>query len=763
MDQPQNEIAELKKRLRQLEAENHDLRRINLLYNTIFEDVSVGIGVATVEGRLFSGNKRICKIWGYGESEFFQKKLEDIIHPEELEGVEFMLERMIAGEINAYTREGRYIHKNGATMWLNASVAAVRDSDGRATHIVAVFVDISDRKAMEEANKLDKERLRIITRNSPDYILMLDTKGVIRYVSRTVEELTPDMVLGRQLLDLIPQEYREEVGRCLDLAVNNLESGDFAIAFPVASGKVYHFGVRLAPVEANGKAVSLVLNATDITQARKAELKFQKSEERFRLISENIQDMICLHDIETRFTYISPSVTKSLGYRPKDLLGKPTSLLIHPDDMSSYMVDFIERVTNGATDTCINCRIKHRDGHYIWVETLSIPFFDEDNRVYQVLTSSRDITKRKLAEEAFLQLAYGVSHNFNNILMAVMSNAQAAQELCERMHDQAPPDAMEFLNNVIRAAGSGRDLVKRLSRHATGINHDIGAREVLEVGSLLKEAASLARGTWKQFEQGTHCLEISAEENLTVLGIRGELSEVLLNLVKNAVEASPDSGLISLVACADGNEVKIMVEDRGLGLDPMLRDQIFNPFISSKGRQGMGLGLTMSRAVVESFGGTISAADRPGGGARFVVALPAHTGGERSIRAGAEAPKPGGEKVLLVEDEALVATGIRAILERAGYEVIMAADVNQALESLAAEDPRVVLCDLGLPGGSGWDVMASAIEKKDPPGVIILTGWAGTAIADIPPGMPRPHAILSKPLNRKELVREVERAIKKES
>ena len=759
MDLAQKELAELKERLARLEAENRDLKKSNLIYSAIFEDVSVGIGVVTQNGRLSTGNQRMCGIWGYTEDEFLQLTLKDVIHPEDLEGVHVMLGRMARGEINSYTREGRYIHKDGRMMWLNASVAAVRSPKGEVTHYVAVFVDISDRKAMEEANKLDKERLRTIISNSPDYILMLDTEGVVRYVSRTLDDLTPEMVLDRPLLDLVPQQLKEDVSRCIQQAVEELKPGGFDLFYPAPGGRVYDLAARIAPVEADGRAVSLVLNATDVSEARKAETKLRESEERFRLISENIQDMLCLHNTNTEFLYISPSVTKNLGYSPEDLLGRPTSDVIHPDDMDNHLADLIERVNEGEKDTCFNFRIRHKDGHYIWVETLSIPFFNENNKVYQVLTSSRDITKRKQAEEALLQLAYGVSHNFNNILMAVISNAQAAQSLCEKEYATAPPQALEFLDNVIRAASSGRDLVKRLSRHATGLQDDPSSWEVMGVESLLKEAASLARGTWKQFELGTHHITIAAEPGLTVYGIKGELSEVLLNLLKNAVEASPDKGPISLSARRSWHSVEIAVRDRGTGLDPGIKSQIFNPFISSKGRKGMGLGLTMSRAVVESHGGTIKAADRPGGGAEFIIRLPAYSGKESSPLPHAHGSQPSGEKVLLVEDESLVAAGLQAILERAGFAVFLAGTVQEALESLEADSPRVVLCDLGLPDGSGWDVMASAMERDDPPGVIILTGWARTDAAVIPSDLPKPQAILSKPLNRHELIREVSRAL----
>ena len=765
MDQPQNEIADLRKRLALLEAENRELKLSNRIYDAIFEDVSVGIGVVTVDGRIFTGNQRICEIWGYSESEFLQKKLEDVIHPDELAGVRRLLERMAKGEMDTYAREGRYIRKNGDVMWLNASLAAVRGQKGELTHIVAVFVDISERKDMEEAIKLEKERLRTIISNSPDHIMMLDTRGVISYLSRPFGEFTPETMPGRSLVEISPPESRDKVRRCLDDAVNHLKPGRFTLSVSLPRGGRYHFEIRMAPVEADGKAVSLVVSASDITKATEAVAKLEKSEERFRLISENIQDMVCLHDTETRVLYASPATAKKMGYDQKELIGRPATDLIHPEDLSSQARDVVTRVMSGEADTFLHCRLKHKDGHYIWVETLSLPLFDQNSEVYQVLTSSRDITRRKTAEEALLQMAYGVSHNFNNILMAVLSNTQAAQSLCKNSRAEALPEAARaagLLENVIRAADSGRNLVKRLYSHAAGLKHDTSSREVLDVASLLREAASLVRGTWKQFEQGTHRLSLSAEPGLKVLGTRGELSEVLLNLVKNAVEASPVSGAINLIARQDGDKVEVAVEDRGVGLDSCLKDQIFNPFISSKGGRGLGLGLTMSRLVVESFGGTISAHDRAGGGARFVIRLPAQQGAGQSPPPNSEHAKAGGEKVLLVEDESLVAAGIRAILERSGFEVLLASDVDQALAQLKNENPRAVLCDLGLPGGSGWDVMAKAVQKDDPPGVIILTGWAGASVAAVPENLPKPQAILSKPLNRWDLIREVGRAVRKQ-
>lgn len=434
--------------------------------------------------------------------------------------------------------------------------------------------------------------------------------------------------------------------------------------------------------------------------------------------------------------YRTPDPDK-LYLPPEVFLGRKVEQVIPPPGCDTILEAIQEATEAGQHRGAIYCL--ELDGEEVWFE-LSIarkpPWEGKDKRL---IVLARDITKRKKAEQALLQMALGVSHNFNNALMAILGNAQAAQNALEKPE----PDrelALELLENVVHSAEGGRDVVQRILRYASGRRGAISKTEPLDLARLLEEVKEIALHTWPRFRQGELTLELETGPGLVVRGIRGELREVLLNLIKNAVEAIPGRGRIRIQGRRQGDEVVIRVQDDGQGLEPITRRRIFRPFYTTKGGTDMGLGLTISRTIVRDHQGELELEERPGPGACFRIRLP-HCPLTPAREQRPRRPAPP-QRVLLVEDESLVALGLESILCQAGHQVRVAGSLADALEALEEFDPSLVICDLGLPDGSGWEVMARLQQSKglNAPPVMVLTGWSSVQGSSPPPGLPQPAA-----------------------
>ena len=208
------------------------------------------------------------------------------------------------------------------------------------------------------------------------------------------------------------------------------------------------------------------------------------------------------------------------------------------------------------------------------------------------------------------------------------------------------------------------------------------------------------------------------------------------------------------------DQAVITITDTGQGMDPETARRAFEPFFSTKGLSNRGLGLSSSRGIARSYGGELEAASQPGRGTTFTLSLPLSSS-EPTQPVEMEAPAKA-VKVLLVEDDALVAMGMTAVLEQAGHEVRTANKVGAAIKVLSDFRPDVVLCDLGLPDEAGWEVarhLAEGLGGPPPPPFVLLTGWSQhKKLFEPPEGVPPAWGVLHKPVDSARLLKIVSQA-----
>jgi signal transduction histidine kinase/CheY-like chemotaxis protein len=363
---------------------------------------------------------------------------------------------------------------------------------------------------------------------------------------------------------------------------------------------------------------------------------------------------------------------------------------------------------------------------------------------YQQLQQAQDQLVRTEQLRVLGELASGVAHDFNNMLAGILGHTQLL------LLDATDSELRAGLTVIERATLDGAAAVRRLQEFAH-IRESV--REPVDMHRVVEESLAVTRPRWRDTlqEQGVGIEVVREAQPLPLLtGDSAALRDLVTNLILNALDAMPQGGTLRLVtrptsglddATADneafsalpapaysGPAVLLEVGDSGVGIEPALLRRIFDPFFTTKGRRGTGLGLAIAQGIVQRHGGSISVRSRPGSGSTFVVHLPA-TEDLSDDLADTMPPSVQLERtaVLVVEDDTAVRNALVQLLGRWGCLVTAVTSGHDAVTLL--DEPggparfQLLCTDLGLPGMSGWELLASVRARAPALPTILITGW----------------------------------------
>ncbi|HEX8179253.1 MAG TPA: ATP-binding protein [Pyrinomonadaceae bacterium] len=323
------------------------------------------------------------------------------------------------------------------------------------------------------------------------------------------------------------------------------------------------------------------------------------------------------------------------------------------------------------------------------------------------------------------ELASGVAHDFNNTLAGILGRAQLL------LTTKDPEKIEAGLKIIIKTAKDGAKTIKRIQDFARQRRaHDF---QPVSVDQLLLDVSEITRPRWKDAAEANNVhisLELQIRSNRLVLGDESELREVLVNMVFNAVDAMPQGGTLTLATREVDGQVEISVSDNGTGMTEEVRSRIFNPFFTTKGKTGMGLGLAVSYGIIRRHEGTVEVESQVGRGTTFRIQLPVARAGSKVRPATAELTVPTGTlkrtaraRFLVVDDEEHVRELLRDILAKDGHEVFVAQTGHEALTRCSETEFAGVFTDLGLPGMSGWELARALRERHPRLPLAVVTGW----------------------------------------
>jgi signal transduction histidine kinase len=359
---------------------------------------------------------------------------------------------------------------------------------------------------------------------------------------------------------------------------------------------------------------------------------------------------------------------------------------------------------------------------------------------------------------AFGEMAGGVVHDFNNALMSIIGYSDILLEDSSLREDQELLG--QYLKTINTAGRDASHVVSRL-RDFYRPREDSDIFAAVRMNDLLEQVVLLTRPKWhdKALESGRAIrIELELQRVPAVFGNGSELREVLTNLIFNAVDAIPDGGVITLRTETVGESVKIEVADTGVGMSEEVRQRCLEPFFSTKGEQGTGLGLPMVFGIIRRHDGTLDIDTAPGCGTTFRIVLPCHH------------PSPVEDtevrlmftrtlRVLVVDDETDPRNVVTQYLQSDGHRVSTATNGSDALRSYMAEDFDLVITDRGMPGMCGLE-LATALRRVHPQKpVFLLTGFPIDS-EDTPASI---DVVLRKPLVREELRSAIQRSQQRSS
>ncbi len=374
-----------------------------------------------------------------------------------------------------------------------------------------------------------------------------------------------------------------------------------------------------------------------------------------------------------------------------------------------------------------------------------------------VVCITRDITDERRMQTylgqhermvALGEMASGIAHNFNNILTSILGTVDDIKR--NPIHEKMQP-AMRVIE---RAATDGADLVRRIQA-STRVREEPGQR--VDLAAVVQDAAHVTRPRWKsQAERSGRSIEVACRvsDGLSVRGHPAELRQVFINMILNAIDALPQGGRIEVSALKRGELAEVRVMDNGVGMSPEVLGRLFQPFFTTKGKMGSGLGLSTAYNIVNQHGGSIGVDSAPGVGTTFTVTIPlAEEEKTEDLVAIAEA-KVDLEvptKVLIVDDDQLVLEVLASLVAIGGHRVVTANRGREAVRMLGEETFDVVITDLGMPEMSGWEVAREVRERSPETGVVLLTGW-GASIDEDEAKTGLVDLILAKPVRVNDLL-----------
>jgi len=474
--------------------------------------------------------------------------------------------------------------------------------------------------------------------------------------------------------------------------------------------------------------------ARDVTDREEAFLQVRRSEDYFRSIIENASDVIVVIGRDGHIRYGSPSVERVLGYSRRDLAGISGLSLIHPDDVRRGTEFLTRQIAEPAASQTIELRAHHQDGSWRSFEMVATNLIKK-GQTAAVVINARDVTERKLLEAQLIQanrlgglgrLAATVAHEFNNVLMGM----QPFAELMQR-EDVTPEIISKGAWHIANAIQRGRRIVLDILRFS---QPHVPVIDAIDLGAWWESFAPEAEAVLGNL---VAVVSTIPKGGLYATADRGQLDQVLANLVANARDAMPAGGTLTVSANAlpanakfpfgvvprPESFVQISVRDTGHGMSPEVMDRIFEPLFTTRLSGGTGLGLAVANQIVTQHGGFLFVESAVGVGSIFHIFLPKAAPPETVDDSTSEIPrKPKATNLLIIDDERAIADGIAALLDQDGITVQSITTGVEAERAITDFRPDVVLLDFGLPDLDGSEVYAIIRQLDANLPVIFATG-----------------------------------------
>ena len=506
----------------------HELQQSEERFKGAFNNSSFGSALVNINGNWIVVNNRMTEILGYTKEEFKELTFQEFTYHEDLE-IDLEYKRQLdEGIISAFQFEKRFIHKNQSLVWVHLSVSTVKDSQGKVQHYVAQVVDISERKRMEEENRL-----------------------------------------------LVEENNRNKVQQLIE------------------------------------------------------------AKNWYRLLADNTIDLVCLHNLDATFKYVSPSIKNLLGYTPEELIGKHPADFVHPEDLEKFK-NRIGHIIKNNEKISEQVRLKSSKGDYFWFETNATLVF-EDNVPVSFQSSTRDITQRKKAEkiiedtliqerqlnELRTNLVSTISHEFRTPMTTIRTSAELIFMYIENNDFKNAPQVEKRIDTITKEIDR---IVELMDAVLTISKDDADKTSFNPISCNLKEICLDVIENSFTHQKDNRIVEVNIEDSIIdIIADVNLIKYTLFNVLNNAFKYSVGFGNVKLNLLSKDNQAIIEVIDNGIGIPDEDQSKLFNTFYrasNSNGIQGTGLGLYIIKTFTEKNSGTVKLESQLGKGTKVTLQFP---------------------------------------------------------------------------------------------------------------------------------------------
>ncbi|MBP1752941.1 MAG: domain S-box [Geobacteraceae bacterium] len=500
-----------------------------------------------------------------------------------------------------------------------------------------------DRKLSSERTSRSEKKFREIFENARDAIFLMNEDSSVLDCNPAASALfkcEKIRLVGEKLYDFSPSVQPDGSGSKTKAAgfLNSVLQDItqcFEWVYLRPNGSQFEASVVVNSFELDGTLTMLAI-LRDISDRKRTEEALRESETRFRALVETTSDWIWEVDKDEIYTYSSPKVHDYLGYTPTEVSGKTLYDFMVPEGIPNIRNKFNACKEERRPFLALEKESLHKNGNIVIIETSGVPVFDKDGIFSGYRGIDRNITERKMLEQKFLQaqkmeavgqLANGIAHDFNNIIMAIKGYVNL---LLPRM--DCHPEGSQFMKRM----GALAERAGTLTQDLLAFSRKKGFKpQPNDLNLIVKRMKNILRwliGDEIAFKMSLH------RGVLLIMAVSGQIEQLLINVVTNARDATPEGGLITVSTSfvdrdsvlfkpdeyADvGDYALLSISDTGIGMDNMTRLKIFEPFFTLKEvGKGTGLGLAVVYGVVKHHGGFINVSSKQGGGTTFNIYIP---------------------------------------------------------------------------------------------------------------------------------------------
>jgi len=572
------------------------------------------------------------------------------VHPEDLAIYDDFNERLAASTDGAFVQgEFRMLRADGTWMWRNyRNTVLHRHADGTPSQYLGTVEDITQRKQIEAELRQSQHMFQQVAETVPMQIFIYDYD-----LQRNIfENRNSDLGFNKEVIekasdhfftDLIHPDDRphhDEIMRKLQHAADG-EMLENEFRMRAADGTYAWRNYRYTPFarHTDGTLSQFLGTILNVDERKKVSDALRENEEKLRLITDNIHDLVALTDDKMLFRYLTPSHVRILGYKPEDLIGTSIFDLLHPDDLEMVKTKVFAALEKQQPDTA-EFRYRHHDGYYLWMETNGSLVLSAGGKFSGAVFASRDVSERRWMQRAMLEqekllvmlqkeqelsalktrMMSRLSHELRTPLAIISTSADLLDTYGKRMTEEQRNDRLQQIKAQIKHFTG---MLDNMALVVKGISYSI---DFSPAPYDLELTAKAVISELKELLKVTHQVELRVQGDMSVVNSDEQLMRLILtHLLANALKYSPSDKLVSVSAAMTSETISVEVKDQGMGILPQDSGRIFEPFFrgSNIGEiPGLGIGLSIVKDAVDSMDGKVEVDSEVGDGTTVMVEIP---------------------------------------------------------------------------------------------------------------------------------------------